>query len=197
MNTRIIAIAAALTALACTTNERNGGLVITKVVTGTAGAAAGGATGCTFNSGGNETVLPDYSVGVSTQGASTGFVVLNQLINPNTVNAQLNTATNTFTAHQAVVDYEIVGASTPQPAIGQQIIPAAGTVPNNFTGAVVVELFSPKAVQDALAGATSEFVRTTTRIEGTLDDGSKVSTSEHEFVIHVCTGATCAADPCF
>jgi hypothetical protein len=193
MNTRIIAIAALLLAAACTTNERNGGLVVTKIVEGTPATGATGGTSCTFNAGGAESLLPNYNVGGSTEAAAAGFVVLNQLINPTTLNTALNTATNTFSPHQAVVDYEIPGANVPQ-----QIIPvSSGTVATNSSAAVLVELFSPTAVQTAIAGLTDTFVRTTTRIEGKLDDGSTVSTSEHEFVIHVCTGPACAFNPCF
>jgi len=202
MNTRIIAITAAVAMAGCRTNDRNGALVITKVVVGTAATGAAGST-CTFNAAGNESVFPTYVANAlppQVQVAAAGFVVQNQLINPSTLNTQLNTATNNFTARQAVVDYEIPGQS-----VAQQIIPAGGTVPNNFTGAIVVELASPEAVKTAIAAAAAAatspdglFVRTTVRIEGRLDDGSIVSTSAHDFVFHACSsGPTCAADACF
>lgn len=198
MNTRIIAIA--LLAAACTTNDRNGGLVVTSVIVGkfTAGTPTTPAS-CTYIPTGGEEILPNYNTTASAGRASAGFVVKNQLIDPTTLNTALNTATNNFSPHQAVVDYEIFPqAGGAAPTVARQIIPvSSGAVPTQSTVAVVVELFSPQPVLTVVNGLTDAFVRTTTRIEGELDDGTKVSTSEHDYVVHVCNGPTCVFEPCF
>jgi hypothetical protein len=102
----------------------------------------------------------------------------------------LNSAT--FTAHQAVINYDIPGVVVPQ-----QIVPVSGSITTGTKKAILVEVFSPAAAFTAVSGlASNTFVRTTTRIEGSLDDGSTVSTSAHEYVINVCP--TCAStNPCF
>jgi hypothetical protein len=81
--------------------------------------------------------------------------------------------------------------------VPQQVVPVSGTLPTGTKAPLLVEVFSPTAAFAAVSAlTTSTIIRTTTRIEGTLDDGSTVSTSAHEYVINVCP--TCApTNPCF
>ncbi|HEY2031282.1 MAG TPA: hypothetical protein VGH20_18955 [Myxococcales bacterium] len=199
MNLRNL-IAIALLAAACTTNDRNGSLVVTGVVVGKFTAATPTTSAaCTYNAGDGEEILPNYNTAGSVNRASAGFVVKNQLIDVSTLNTALNAATNNFSPHQAVVDYEILPSTGAAPVtLAQQIIPvSSGAVPSQTSQVVVVELFSPATVLAAVNGLTDAFVRTTTRIEGKLDDGTTVSTSDHDYVVHVCNGANCAFEACF
>jgi hypothetical protein len=194
MDTRIIAIALAVGLAGCSTNERQADLIVTKVVGGKFTAATAPATGgtCGYSASDDEQLLPTFDGTAPNNRAATGFVVDNQMVDTSTLNSQLRTNTNTFTPHQAVVDYEFPGA-----AVAQQIVPvSSGTVATGSQTVVLVELFSPTAALAAAnAIAAPTFVRTTTRIEGKLDDGTTVSTSAHEYVINVCPG--CGNSVCF
>ena len=198
MKTRILVALAAFAAASCTTNQRNSALSITKVVVG----SLSGST-CTLSATADETDFPTFNptetlaaiaAGTPTGNGLAGFVVSNNLSNTANLNTVLRTNTNTFTPHQAVVAYQVVGGAS----LPEQIIPvSSGTVLNGQTP-VAVPLFSPIAIVNALAAfATPQFVRTTTRIEGTLDDGTTVSTSEHDFVVQVCNTAGCPETTCF
>jgi hypothetical protein len=187
MITRTLCFIAALAMAGCTTNEHNSGLPIVTTVLGVAGSTPG--AGCTFTVGSPEVEFPIFNPAANNL-ATTGFVVKNQLTDTSALNAVLRTNSTSFTPHQAVVDYEIPGAT-----VAQQIINVSGnSVASGSSVAVLVPLFSPTVVFLALPAAGG-IVRTTTRIEGFLDDGSTVSTSSHDYVIQVSSAV--ASTPCF
>jgi hypothetical protein len=192
MTTRTLCLLAALAMAGCTTNEHNSGLPIVSTVLATASGTTPPIT-CTISVSGQEVEFPVFNP-TQNQLASTGFVVANQLTDPSTINPILRTDSTSFSPHQAVVDYEVPGA-----AVAEQIIKISGeSVASGATSAVLVPLFSPVAVFSAvqtLAGTGGGVVRTTTRIEGFLEDGSTVSTSQHDYVIQVVAGCTVASDP--
>jgi hypothetical protein len=194
MDTRIIALALAVGIAGCGTNDRSASLIVTKVVGGTFTAPTPPATvgTCAYTAGADEQILPHFDATAANSRGSTGFVVENQLVDTSSLNNNLRTNSNTFTPHQAVVNYEIPGAT-----VAQQIIPvSSGTVATGSQTVVLVEVFSPAAALAAVSAiATPTFVRTTTRIEGKLDDGTTVSTSAHDYVVNVCPG--CGDTTCF
>jgi hypothetical protein len=206
-----ITVTAAVAVAGCTTNEKSSSLIITGVVLATPGTTTTTTTtsdaGTVADAGTSASACPNpvFAATSTTEpvfpifnptagsnlGGDIGFVVKNQLVDPTTLNSVFRLPTNTFTPHQAVVDYEIVGGG---PAIPEQVLPVAGgPVAGSGTATIVVPLFTPTAILAALPAAA--FVRTTTRIEGSLDDGSKVTTSAQDFVVNVC--ATCTGTPCF
>jgi hypothetical protein len=207
MTIRNLAIAAACAATACSTNQRNSALVIERVVLATASTAttaaadagtdAGTPDTCpspTFEATADEALEPLFNPTDGTNGhGAVAFVVSNHLVNPSALNPTFRTDTTTFTPRQAVVDYEIVGGGA---SIPQQVVPASGTVISGSTGSpVLVRLFDSQAALTAMETLGVGVVRTTTRIEGTLDDGSKVSTSAHEYLVQVCSTATSPSCP--
>jgi len=195
MTTRPLCLIAALAMASCTTNDHNAGLPIVSTVLATASGTPPAVVTCTISVSGLEVEFPAFNPTQANDLAQTGFVVSNQLTDPSTINPILRANTTSFSPHQAVVDYEIPGA-----AVGEQIIKISGeSVASGAKSAVVVPLFSPAVVfaaVQALAGTGGGVVRTTTRIEGFLDDGSTVSTSEHDYVIQVVGGALLST-PCF
>jgi hypothetical protein len=210
MNKRTLgSVLTALVLSSCTTDNKNSALVVTGTVLATVGVVTlpDGTTtsSCTFSSASSESEFPVFTPnGINDLGA-TGFLVSNQLIPPTNINTVFNTDSTTFSPHQAVVNYEIVGGG---PTIAEQIIPTSGgAVASNTTQAVIVPLFLPSAALAVLKGlpAPGGVVRATVRIEGKLDDGSTVSTSEHEYVVVVNTNppvppatvATGTNSPCF
>jgi hypothetical protein len=198
MTTRIhqsCGVLALLAAAACTTNGYNSALPITSVVLGTEAAATDAGPSCTFTTSAVETDFPTFNPTDPTNlSGLVGFVVRNQLVSAAASNPVLRANTTDFTPHQAVVQYEIVGSTT---TIPQQVIPvSSSSVSSGGVAPVVVPVFSPLVVRTALAALPAPaFVRTTTRIEGRLDDGSTARTSEHEYIIQVCN--TCAETACF
>jgi hypothetical protein len=204
MNKHTLGWAVAVLALSgCTTDNKNSALSVTSVslATATTTTASSGATStsCAFAVGNPETAFPLFAAnGLNSLGAA-GFVVRNQLVDPTTVNTAFNTDSTTFSPHQAVIDYEIIGGTQ---TIAEQIVPVSATpVDSGALATVVVPVFLPTAalaVLKTLPGGGA-VVRTTVRIEGKLDDGSTVSTSEHEFVVSVSTSAAAVGSnsPCF
>jgi hypothetical protein len=203
MNKRTLGWAVAVLALSgCTTDNKNSDLVITAVslATATVTTAASGATSttCAFAVGNPETAFPLFAANGANALGAAGFVVRNQLVNPTTVNAVFNADSTIFSPHQAVIDYEIIGGTQ---TIAEQIVPVSSSpVDTGTLATVVVPVFLPTAalaVLQTLPGGGA-VVRTTVRIEGKLDDGSTVSTSEHEFVVSVSTSAAAGSNsPCF
>ncbi|HEX4386952.1 MAG TPA: hypothetical protein VH083_28555 [Myxococcales bacterium] len=191
----------ALAMSSCSTDNKSGALPVTSVILGTATVTinpdGSSTTACAFVATAVETEFPVFAANAANRLGAAGFVVKNQLTLPSTVNTVFNSDTTTFSPHQAVVDYEIVGGGT---SIAEQIIPVSGTsVPSGTSGAVIVPLFLPAAALAAaktMPGGGGVF-RTTVRIEGELDDGSKVTTSEHEFVFTVQTATNAVSTPCF
>jgi hypothetical protein len=198
MNTRLFGLLAALVMLSCSTNDRNSALSVTSVVMGTFAAGTTPTSGgtCTFSATSQETEFPVFAANAPNSLGASGFVVKNQLVSTTTVNKAFNGDTTTFSPHQAVVDYEIVGGAT----LPQQTIPVSGSPMSSGTSqAVIVPLFLPTAILQAMQALPNggAVVRATTRIEGRLDDGTTVTTSEHEFVVVVQTGAAAVGTPCF
>ncbi|MCA1827523.1 MAG: hypothetical protein LC689_11390 [Myxococcales bacterium] len=184
-----IAILLVLAAAGCKI-KNNASLVITKVVAGTAvTTGAGGGAACTFNPGDVETDFLGYNPTENT--GTLGVVVQNAILPSTNVNPALRTDAETFLAHQAVIDYEIVG----QGAVGgERIVPVDGAVPTGGTAPVIVPLLPAGAVPATVAPGS--IIRTTFHIEGKLVDGSSVHTSEREYLWVVCASTGCAGNVC-
>ena len=181
-----------LLAGACSTNGARSDLVITKVVEASAGTAPGT---CTFDAAGTELTFsvlnPTSNIG------EVAAVVDNRLIDTSTINPDLRTNTAQFQPHQMVIRYEVLprtpGAAPPY-AVNPQIVAVGGVVVDTGgTGTVGAPFFLP-GVLPAAGPATGDFIRTTFHVEGTLNDGSKVSTSAREYLFQICT--TCTTNVC-
>lgn len=180
-----------LLAGACSTNGQRSDLVVTKVVEATFDATAGT---CTFDAAAQE--LAFSSLNPTSNIGEVAAVVNNRLIDPSGVNPTLRTNTAYFQPHQVVVGYEVLprtpGAAPPY-TINPQIVAAGGVVVDTGgTGTVAAPLFLPGVLP--AGAATGDFIRVTFHVEGTLGDGSKVSTNNREYLFKVNTTAT--ANPC-
>jgi hypothetical protein len=203
MTKRILGgVIATLALSSCTTNSKSSALVVTSVIMGTPVLTTlpdgSSSSSCSFAPGAQETEFPVFAVNnASNNGGSAGFVVQNRLVVSANTNVVLNANSTTFSPHQAVVDYEIIGGGT---SIAEQIIPVSGgSVASGGSAVVIIPLFLPTAALAAAKAlpAVGGVMRATVRIEGKLDDGSTVTTSEHEFVFAVKLGATDPDTPCF
>jgi hypothetical protein len=176
MKTRWIVVLAALAGASCKIN-RNSALIVTKVVLGTLQG-----TVCSYDPGASESDFAQIDPAANT-GGTMGAVVSNQLTDPSSL-SPLRTNSATFHPHQVVADYEIIGGATTRgviiPVSGTQIAPSA-------TGSVLVPFFSP-TVTTTMSGT----IRVSFHIEGKLDDGSVVQTSEHEYIFVTCATAGCS-----
>jgi hypothetical protein len=184
MNLRWTILLAALLGASCMTNNKNSALVITKVVLGTATTDPGPppVTTCSFDVGANEFSFAQIDPAANS-GGSMGVVVQNNLVDPTSLNQELRTNSATFHPHQVVADYEVIGGST----VTQQIIPVSGgSVPTGTSGIVVVPFFAPIP-----ATMLSGVIRVSFWIEGLLDDGTTVRTSEREYIFVTCATAGC------
>jgi len=183
MNTRWSILLTALLGVSCSTKNKNSALVITKVVLGTATTDPGPpvTTTCAYDTGSVEFDFAQIDPAANT-GGTMGVVVQNNLIDPSTLNGGLRTNSATFHAHQAVADYEVIGGST----VTQQLIPVAGSVATGTSGALLVPFFSPIP-----ATMLSGIIRVSFWIEGTLDDGSTVRTSQREYIFVTCSTSGC------
>jgi hypothetical protein len=183
MNTRWFVPMAALLALSCSTGSRNSALVVTKVVLGTSSTAGTPpVTTCSYDVSGVEFDFARINPAANT-GGMMGVIVQSNLSDPSVINPLLRTNNATFHPHQVVADYEMIGGTT----LTRQIIPVSGgSIPSRSTGAVLVPFFAP-VTTTTLTG----IVRVTFHIEGKLDDGSSVRTSEHEYVFVTCSTAGC------
>jgi len=172
---------AALLTTSCMTGNLNSALVVTKMVLGTA-TTTGTSTSCSYDANSVEFEFAQIDPAANT-GGTMGVVVQNNLTDPTSVNPLLRTNSATFHPHQVVADYEVVGGTT----LTQQIIPVSGSsIPSGSTGAVLVPFFAPVPTT-TLAG----IVRVIFHIEGKLDDGSNVRTSQHEYIFVTCATAGC------
>jgi hypothetical protein len=183
MNTRWFIPLAALLALSCSTGNRNSALVVTKMVLGTpTTAGTPPVTSCAYDASAVEFDFARIDPTVNT-GGTMGVVVQNNLTDPAGVNPLLRGSSATFHPHQVVADYEMIGGTT----LTKQIIPVSGgSIPSRSTGSVVVPFFAP-VTTTTLTG----IVRVIFHVEGKLDDGSSVRTSEHEYVFVTCNTAGC------
>jgi hypothetical protein len=183
MNPRWTILLAALLGVSCTTNGKSSALVITKVVLGTATTDPGPppVTTCSYDVGANEFSYAQIDPAANT-GGTMGVVVQNNLIDPSTLNQELRTNSATYHPHQVVADYEVIGGST----VTQQLIPVSGSIPSGTSGVVLVPFFSPIP-----ATMLSGVIRVSFWIEGLLDDGSTVRTSQREYIFVTCATAGC------
>jgi hypothetical protein len=184
MKTRWFIPMAALLALSCSTGHRNSALVVTKLVLGTATTNPGppAVTTCSY-----EAASPEFDFAqidpTANTGGTMGVVVQNNLTDPTQLNPILRTNSATFHPHQVVADYEMIGGTT----VTMQIIPVSGaSIPAGTSGAVLVPFFAPIPTT-TLTG----LVRVIFHIEGNLDDGSNVRTSQAEYVFVTCNTAGC------
>jgi len=184
MITRTACIALVLALAACRDAQRSD-LSIVKVVPPTFTPASGTAgPSCTFDPNADEfSYLP---VNLAENLGNVAAVVSNNILDPSTLNSQLRLDTATFLPHQAVVTYEVIGTGTAP--TGANIIPVSGSeIPSAGKGTVAVPVFAGAA----LTASAGSYIRATFHIEGKLQDGSKVSTSEREYVFVVCATAGC------
>jgi hypothetical protein len=184
MNTRWFILLLALFGVSCRSNM-NSSLVVTKMVLGTVTTVAGppAYTYCSYDPGGTEFDFAQIDP-TANSGGTMGVVVENNLTDTSTLNGILRTNSATFHPHQVVADYQETqpGGIT----VTQQIIPTTGTVPAGGTGAVLVPFFAPIP-----ATLLTGIIRVTFHIEGVLDDGSNVRTSEREYIFVTCSGSAC------
>jgi hypothetical protein len=181
MKMRTHILLAALLATSCMVkSNKNSAIVITKIVVG---KSAGVPPVCTFSPGDAEfsfaRVDPAVVSGVM------GVVINNQLVKTDQFNKNLQTDSTTFSPHQVVADYEVIGG----PIIAGQIIPVSGGTINGGGGIapVLTPFFFPPAVK-ALQGT----IRVTFHVEGKLDDGTSVKSTEHEYIFITCNTAGCS-----
>jgi glyceraldehyde-3-phosphate dehydrogenase/erythrose-4-phosphate dehydrogenase len=148
------------------------------------GTGQGSPPVCTFDPGGKETSFANVDPAVAE--GNMGVVIVNQLTQTQTLNPLLRTDSTSFNPHQVVADYEVIGGQT----VTNQIIPVSGGSINGGGGSAVVitPFFSPAAAK-ALSGT----VRVTFHVEGTLDDGTTVHTTEHEYIFVTCATANCTS----
>jgi hypothetical protein len=177
MKRRWLILLAALAAASCKLNSRNSSLDVTKVVLGKLDNGI-----CKYDPSADEFDFAHINPAANT-GGTMGVVVKNQLLDPAALNAALRTTSSTFHPHQMVGDYEIIGGAVTRgviiPVSGAQISPGAA-------GPVLIPFFSP-TVTTTMTGT----IRITFHIEGKLDDGTTVQTSEHEYIFVTCATAGC------
>ena len=178
MKIRWLIALAALLGASCRTKQ-NSALVVTKVVLGEISG-----TSCKYDPGADEFDFANIDPAANS-GGTMGVVLQNNLSDPTTVNSLYRTNSATFHPHQVVADYEVIGGAT----LPNQIIPVSGTqIPPGATGSVLVPFFSPAAT----ATLTGE-IRVTFHVEGKLDDGSVLKSSEHEYIFVTCATAGCSS----
>jgi hypothetical protein len=183
MNTRWFILLPALLGVSCST-KMNSALVVSKMVLGTLTTLPGPppTSYCTYDPGGTEFDFARINP-TANSGGTMGVIVENNLLNPSATSAfRANSAT--FHPHQAVADYQETqpGGVT----VTQQIIPVSGSVPAGGSGSVLVPFFAPIP-----ATLLTGIVRVTFHIEGKLDDGSNVRTSEREYIFVTCSTSGC------
>jgi hypothetical protein len=179
MRTHILLLA--LLATSCfVKSNKNSAIVVTKIVRG---ASSGTPPTCLFSASDPEsnfaTVNPTAVLGVM------GVVISNQLTKTDSINTVLRTDSTTFSPHQVVADYEVIGG----PIIAGQIIPVSGGSigGGGSSTPVLTPFFFPPAVK-ALQGT----IRVTFHVEGKLDDGTNMKSTEHEYIFITCNTVGCS-----
>jgi hypothetical protein len=177
MKIRWLIALAALLGASCKTN-RNSALVVTKMVLGQVSG-----TTCAYDPGSDEFDFANIDPAANS-GGTMGVVLQNNLSDPSTLNQLLRTNSATFHPHQVVADYEVIGGTT----LANQIIPVSGVqiTAGGGTGPVLVPFFSP-----AGTATLTGMIRVTFHVEGKLDDGSVLKSSEHEYIFVTCSTAGC------
>ena len=184
MNTRWFILLLAFFGTSCKTNM-NSSIVVSKMVLGTLTTLPGPppTSYCSYDPSATEFDFAQINPTANT-GGTMGVVVENNLVKPSTINPLLRADSATFHPHQVVADYQETqpGGIT----VTQQIIPSTGSIPAGGTGAVLVPFFAPIP-----ATLLTGIIRVTFHIEGVLDDGSNVRTSEHEYIFVTCNTSGC------
>jgi hypothetical protein len=186
MTSTRIALLCAVALAGCTTQNQFSYLVITKVVEGTFTAASGSTpSSCSVDPASKAVdflhVNPAESSGIAAP------VIENRLLNnANAAGGRLNS--NDFVAHQAVIDYEVIG----QPPLQRQIVPVDGVVLAGATGVINVPFFPPASNAPRTNG---QAVRVTFHIEGKTTDGATAKTNQHEYIFILCNVAG-GTSPC-
>jgi len=177
MKIRWLIALAALLGASCRTKQ-NSALVVTKVVLGEISG-----TSCKYDPGADEFDFANIDPAANS-GGTMGVVLQNNLTDPTALNSLYRTNSATFHPHQVVADYEVIGGTT----LTNQIIPVSGTqiTSGGGTGPVLVPFFSPAATA-TLTGT----IRVTFQVEGKLDDGSVMKSSQHEYIFVTCSTAGC------
>jgi hypothetical protein len=176
MKIRWLIALAALLGASCKTNQ-NSALVVTKMVLGEVSGTA-----CKYDPGADESDFAHIDPAANS-GGTMGVVLQNNLTDPTSLNSLYRTNSATFHPHQVVASYEVIGGTT----LANQIIPVSGTqITAGGTGPVLTPFFSPAATA-TLTGT----IRVTFHVEGKLDDGSVLKSSEHEYIFVTCSTAGC------
>jgi hypothetical protein len=180
MKTRWLIAFATLLGASCKTHGRNSALTVSKVVLGTLSG-----TTCTFDPSADEANFAHIDPAAN-GGGTMGVVLQSNLKDPSSINSLFNADSATFHPHQVVADYEVIGGTT---LVGQIIPVSGGQIPAGGSAAVLVPFFSPAAT----VTLTGE-IRVTFHVEGKLDDGSVLKSSEHEYIFVTCSTAGCNSD---
>ena len=185
MNTRKAILALGLLASSCMNRNQRSDLVITKTIPATATAGTTSVT-CKFDPG-SPSFTPGLPFNPAENQGVVAAVVSNSIIDPSTYNPTLRTNTATFLPHQVVLSYEFIPAGPAAPALN--VVPTSGgEVKNGSVGAVGFTAFAGVNMAAVPAGT---WVRITYHVEGKLNDGSLVRSSESEYLFQVCTTAGC------
>jgi len=184
MNTRWFILLLALFGVSCRSNM-NSSLVVTKMVLGTVTTVAGppAYTYCSYDPGGTEFDFAQIDPTANT-GGTMGVVVENNLTDTSTLNGILRTQLSHLPSSPG-------GGRLPGDAAGRDHgHPADHSDYRDRSGgrhrAVLVPFFAPIP-----ATLLTGIIRVTFHIEGVLDDGSNVRTSEREYIFVTCSGSAC------
>ena len=185
MNTRNAILSFAVLALSCANRSQRSDLVITKTIPPTATSGTSGVT-CSFD-GGSQAYTPTLPFNPNENRGVVAAVVRNNIADPTTYNAQLRTNTEAFVPHQVVLSYEFIPAGPSAPSIN--IVPtSSSSIGTGSTGTVGFGAFDGL---NMAAVAPGTWVRVTYHVEGKLNDGQLVRTSESEVLFRVCTTSGC------
>lgn len=186
MTPKRFALLGALAIAGCSTQNQFSYLVITKVVEGTFTPATPTAPAfCTIDP--SAKGVDFLRVNPAESNGTAAPVIENRFPNnANVPGGRLNS--NDFVAHQAVIDYEVIGG---QRTLARQIVPVDGVVVANGSGAINVPFFPPGMNAQGLSGA----VRVTFHLEGKTLDGATAKTNQHEYIFVLCNTTGCTS-PC-
>jgi hypothetical protein len=181
MKRRTHILLVALLATSCfVKSNKNSAIVVTRVIRGT---LQGTPQVCTYNP--SDAEFDFANVNPAAVSGTMGVVISNQLTKTDSINTILRTDSTTFSPHQVVADYEVIGG----PIIAGQIIPVSGASigGGGSSTAVLTPFFFPPAVK-ALQGT----IRVTFHVEGKLDDGTNMKSTEHEYIFVTCNALNCS-----
>lgn len=185
MNTRKAILALALFATSCMNRNQRSDLIVTKTIPATATASATAVT-CKFDPAA-AAFTPGLPFNPAENQGVVAAVVSNTIVDPSTYNPVLRTNTATFLPHQVVVSYEFIPAGPSAPALNA-VPTSGGEVKSGSAGAIGFAAFAGVNMTAVPAGT---WVRITYHVEGKLNDGSLVRSSESEYLFQVCRSAGC------